>query len=138
MFFHVQKRGQKDKKNVSFNKIRQLAMTTDWKSGCNVVTNSWWKYKYWGSKYLEWFTKNMVQAFKRLASICNKRICALWSALSKYFSRKPHQIYEKTWLMKFFLSKNASLLPCNNNIKDSITGIFLSICEILWHSYSVM
>ena len=48
-----------------------------------------------------------------------------------------HQIYEKTYLMKF-LSKNASLLPCNDNIKDSITGIFLPIFEILWNSYSVM
>ena len=28
MFFHVQKRGQEEK-NVSFNKIRQLAMTTE-------------------------------------------------------------------------------------------------------------
>ena len=49
-----------------------------------------------------------------------------------------HQIYEKTYLMKIFLSKNASVLPCNDNIKDSITGIFLSIFEILWNSYSVM
>ena len=80
----------------------------------------------------------MAEAFKRLASICNKRVCALRNALSKYFSRKLYQIYEKTWLMKFFLSKNASLLPCSNNIKDSITGIFLSICEFLWHSYAVM
>ena len=36
-----------------------------------------------------------------------------------------------------FLSKIAGLLACKVNIKDSITGIFLSICEIRRNSRTV-
>ena len=36
---------------------------------------------------------------------------------------------------KVFLSKIAGLLASNDNIKESVTDVFLSICEILWNSY---
>ena len=53
----------------------------------------------------------------------------------KIFFEKASSNLQENIFDEVFLSKNASF---PSNIKDSNTGIFLSICEILWNSYSVM
>ena len=76
----------------------------------------------------------MAQVFKRLASICNKGLCEVLceNIFWKTSSNLRENIFDEV-----FLSKIVGLFACKFNIKDSITGIFLSICEILRNSRTV-
>ena len=49
------------------------------------------------------------------------------------FMRKHISIFNEG-----ILSNIVCFLACNDNIKDPITGVYLSICEVFWNSYSVM